>query len=109
LIWRLKTGDRWGRICHRCIGAGSAVPTAATWGQFDIGITQAYLRLSLAANRFQWTIGKIFAPNYLDAYPFFGMGYQSQSALDLLTLLAFGGAILQLGTLDIENTQLVVY
>jgi len=54
------------------IGAGSAVPTAATWGVFDhIGISQAYLRQSLAANRFQWTIGKIFAPNYVDAYPFF--------------------------------------
>jgi porin len=53
-------------------GAGSAVPTAATWGIFDhIGITQAYIRQTLAANRFQWTIGKIFAPNYLDAFPFF--------------------------------------
>jgi porin len=53
------------------LGSGSIVPTAATWGQFDIGITQAYLRQSLAGNRFQWTIGKIFAPNYLDAFPFF--------------------------------------
>ncbi len=51
--------------------AGSGVPTAATWGNFDIGITQAYLRQSLAGNRFQWTIGKLFAPNYVDAYPFF--------------------------------------
>lgn len=51
--------------------AGSAVPTAATWGQFDLGITQAYVRQSLAGNKFQYTIGKLFAPNYVDAYPFF--------------------------------------
>jgi hypothetical protein len=53
------------------LGAGSAVPTAATFGQFDIGITQAYIRQNVARNRFQYTIGKIFAPNYVDAYPFF--------------------------------------
>ncbi|MGC1380410.1 MAG: carbohydrate porin [Candidatus Baltobacteraceae bacterium] len=51
--------------------AGSGTATAATWGNFGIGITQAYLRQSLAGNRFQWTIGKLFAPNYVDAYPFF--------------------------------------
>lgn len=51
--------------------AGSAIPTAATWGQFDLGITQAYIRQNLANNRFQYTIGKIFAPNFVDAYPFF--------------------------------------
>ena len=51
--------------------AGSIVPTAATWGEFDLGITQAYLRQNLADNRFQWTVGKIFAPNYINAYPFF--------------------------------------
>jgi porin len=53
------------------IGAGSIVPTAATWGQFDIGITQLYVRQSLFQNHFQYTVGKIFAPNYVDAYPFF--------------------------------------
>lgn len=53
------------------IAAGSIVPTAATWGEFDLGITQAYLRQNLADNRFQWTVGKIFAPNYINAYPFF--------------------------------------
>jgi porin len=53
------------------IGAGSLVPTAATWGQFDIGVTQLYVRQSLFENHFQYTIGKIFAPNYVDAYPFF--------------------------------------
>jgi carbohydrate-selective porin OprB len=54
------------------LGAGSIVPTAATWGEFDhIGISQAYIRQNLVSNRFQYTIGKIFAPNYLDAYPFF--------------------------------------
>jgi porin len=53
------------------IGAGSLVPTAATWGQFDIGVTQLYVRQNLFENRFQYTVGKIFAPNYIDAYPFF--------------------------------------
>jgi porin len=53
------------------LGAGSAVPTAATYGQFDMGITQAYLRQNLFNNRFQYTIGKVFAPNFIDAYPFF--------------------------------------
>lgn len=53
------------------IGAGSIIPTAATYGKFDMGITQAYIRQSLNDNRFQYTIGKIFAPNYIDAYPFF--------------------------------------
>lgn len=52
-------------------GAGSLVPTAATWGDFDLGITQAYIRQSLWNNKFQYTIGKIFAPNYINAYPFF--------------------------------------
>lgn len=51
--------------------AGSGLPTAATWGQFDLGITQAYLHQTLAEGRFQWTIGKVFAPNFVDAYPFF--------------------------------------
>jgi porin len=53
------------------IGAGSIVPTASTYGQFDLGITQAYIRQNLDNNRFQYTIGKIFAPNFVDAYPFF--------------------------------------
>ena len=53
------------------LGTGSIVPTAATWGDFSLGITQAYVRQSLADNRFQYTIGKIFAPNFIDAYPFF--------------------------------------
>jgi len=52
-------------------GAGSIIPTAATFGQFDLGITQAYIRQNLDDNRFQYTIGKIFAPNFIDAYPFF--------------------------------------
>src|SRR5215469_10276634 len=53
------------------IRAGSFVPTAATWGQFDIGVTQLYVRQNLFENQFQYTVGKIFAPNYIDAYPFF--------------------------------------
>jgi porin len=51
--------------------AGSGVPTAATWGRFNLGITQGYVRQSLAGNRFQYAVGKLFAPNYVDAYPFF--------------------------------------
>lgn len=51
--------------------AGSGVPTAATWGNFDLGITQAYIRQTTANGRFQYTIGKIFAPNFVNAYPFF--------------------------------------
>ena len=53
------------------MGAGSLVPTAATWGQFDIGVTQLYVRQSLFENHFQYTVGKIIAPNYVDPYPFF--------------------------------------
>jgi hypothetical protein len=51
--------------------AGSIVPTAATWGDFDLGITQAYIRQNLWGNKVQYAIGKIFAPNFIDAYPFF--------------------------------------
>ncbi len=50
---------------------GSIVPTAATWGDFDLGITQAYIRQNLMGNKIQYTVGKIFAPNFIDAYPFF--------------------------------------
>lgn len=53
------------------LGTGSMVPTAATYGDFSLGITQAYIRQNLADNRVQYTIGKIFAPNFLNAYPFF--------------------------------------
>lgn len=53
------------------LATGSIVPTAATWGDFDLGITQAYVRQNLWGNKFQYTVGKIFAPNFIDAYPFF--------------------------------------
>jgi len=53
------------------LSTGSMVPTAATYGQFDLGISQAYIRQNLFDNRFQYTVGKIFAPNFIDAYPFF--------------------------------------
>lgn len=53
------------------LGAGSLVPTAATYGDFSLGVTQFYLRQNLFDNRFQYSIGKIFAPNFIDAYPFF--------------------------------------
>lgn len=52
-------------------GAGSITATAATWGEFDLGITQAYIRQSLDGGRFQYTVGKLFAPNYVNAYPLF--------------------------------------
>lgn len=51
--------------------SGSITPTAATWGDFDLGLTQFYIRQNLANNHFQYTIGKIFAPNFINAYPFF--------------------------------------
>lgn len=53
------------------MATGSLIPTAATYGDFSLGVTQAYIRQNLADNRFQYTIGKIFAPNFLNAYPFF--------------------------------------
>jgi len=53
------------------LGTGSIVPTAATWGEFNLGVTQFYVRQNLFDNRFQYTVGKIFAPNFINAYPFF--------------------------------------
>lgn len=53
------------------LATGSIVPTAATWGDFDLGFTQVYLRQNLWGNRFQYAVGKIFAPNFIDSYPFF--------------------------------------
>jgi porin len=53
------------------VAAGNIVPTAATWGDFDLGVTQFYIRQSLFGNRFQYAIGKLFAPNYVNSYPFF--------------------------------------
>lgn len=51
--------------------AGSGLPTAATWGDFSLGITQAYIRQTVAGGKFQYTVGKIFAPNFVNPYPFF--------------------------------------
>lgn len=79
------------------IGAGSIVPTAASWGQFDIGITQLYVRQSLRSNRFQYAVGKIFGPNYVDPYPFFDDNRQflsqqfSTSTTCQCPLRGFGG------------------
>lgn len=56
---------------HAGMGAGSMIPTAATYGDFSLGVTQAYIRQNLADNRFQYTFGRIFAPNFLNAYPLF--------------------------------------
>jgi porin len=50
---------------------GSSTATAPTWGDFDLGVTQLYLRQSLFDNHFQYTFGKLFAPNYVNPYPFF--------------------------------------
>ncbi len=52
-------------------GTGSIVPTAATWGEFDLGVTQNYIRQDLFNHSVQYAVGKIFAPNFIDAYPFF--------------------------------------
>ena len=51
--------------------AGSLTPTAPTYGDFDFGVTQFYIRQNLAGNRFQYAIGKLFAPNFINAYPLF--------------------------------------
>jgi hypothetical protein len=50
---------------------GTSTVTAATWGEFGLGVTQLYLRQNLFDNHFQYTFGKIFAPNYVNPYPFF--------------------------------------
>lgn len=40
------------------MGAGSVVPTAATYGDFKMGFTQAYIRQNLFNNKFQYTVGR---------------------------------------------------
>jgi porin len=50
---------------------GSSTATAPTYGDFALGVTQLYLRQSLFDNHFQYTFGKLFAPNYVNLYPFF--------------------------------------
>ena len=50
---------------------GSSTATAPTWGEFNLGVTQLYLRQNLFDNHFQYTFGKIFAPNYVNPYPLF--------------------------------------
>jgi len=52
-------------------GTGSIVPTAATWGEFDLGVTQNYIRQDLFNHAVQYAVGKLFAPNFIDAFPFF--------------------------------------
>jgi hypothetical protein len=51
--------------------AGSGLPTAATWVDFNLGVSQFYVRQTVAGGRVQYAIGKLFAPNFVDAYPFF--------------------------------------
>jgi porin len=50
---------------------GSSTVTAATWGDFNLGVTQLYVRQDLFNHHFQYTFGKVFAPNYVNPYPFF--------------------------------------
>jgi porin len=50
---------------------GSSTATAPTYGDFGLGVTQLYLRQSLFDNHFQYTFGKLFAPNYVNPYPLF--------------------------------------
>ena len=50
---------------------GSAVATAPTWGDFDLGVTQFYIRQNLFNNSFQYAVGKLFAPNFVNPYPLF--------------------------------------
>ncbi|HEY2858125.1 MAG TPA: hypothetical protein VGJ21_06895, partial [Terracidiphilus sp.] len=50
---------------------GSATATAPTWGDFPLGVTQFYLRQNLFNNSFQYAIGKLFAPNFVNPYPLF--------------------------------------
>lgn len=51
--------------------AGSISLTTTSWGDLSLGITQAYLRSNVWGNRFQYAVGRIFAPNFFHAYPFF--------------------------------------
>ena len=77
------------------LAAGSLSLPTATWGAFDIGITQAYLRQNLANNRFQYAVGKVMAPTFVHAYPFFDDNRQffNQGFATLLPvpLRGFGG------------------
>jgi hypothetical protein len=50
---------------------GSSTATAPTWGDFNLGVTQLYIRQDLFDHHFQYTFGKLFAPNYVNPYPFF--------------------------------------
>jgi porin len=53
------------------LGTGSATATAPTWGEFDLGVTQMYVRQDLFNHSFQYAIGKLFAPNFVNPYPLF--------------------------------------
>jgi porin len=50
---------------------GTIVPTAATWGEFDLGVTQNYIRQDLFNHSVQYAVGKVFAPNFINPFPFF--------------------------------------
>jgi hypothetical protein len=89
--------------------AGSISLTTTSWGQFDLGITQAYLRSNLFGNRFQYVVGKIFAPNFFHAYPFFddNRQYFNQGFATLapVPLRGFGGVA---ALYPIENSRFYV-
>jgi porin len=70
------------------LAAGALSLTTTSWSEFDIGITQAYLRQNLFNNRLQYAVGKIFAPNFVHAYPLFDDNRQffSQGTATLVPL-----------------------
>jgi porin len=53
------------------LATGSATATAPTWGDFPLSVTQFYLRQNLFDNSFQYAVGKLFAPNFVNPYPLF--------------------------------------
>jgi porin len=77
------------------VAAGSISLTTTSWGDVGLGITQAYLRSNMFDNRFQYAVGKIFAPNFFHAYPFFddNRQYFNQGFATLapVPLRGFGG------------------
>ena len=52
-----------------------------TWGDFDLGVTQFYLRQNLFNNSFQYAIGKLFAPNFVNPYPQHAIGAGDSEAI----------------------------
>ena len=49
--------------------AGLRTGSSFHWGDFNLGVTQLYVRQDLLNHHFQYTFGKVFAPNYVNPYP----------------------------------------